>query len=78
MQVTLTLDGLAPALLSKYRPRCPILVLAVDAHVGASCNLHRGCVPFLCPEHLMDADVAKVDERLAASGKGKTKKQKTR
>ena len=45
--VTLTLTGNSTRLISKHRPRCPILVLASDAHVGAACNLHRGCIPFL-------------------------------
>lgn len=50
--ITLTLSGTSPRLLSKYRPRCPIMVLASEAHVGASLNLHRGCVPFAYPfEH---------------------------
>lgn len=34
-------------LVSKWRPRCPIVVLALDEYVGGACNLHRGCHPFL-------------------------------
>jgi len=50
--ITLTLSGTSPRLISKYRPRCPIMVLASEAHVGASLNLHRGCIPFSYPfEH---------------------------
>ena len=50
--ITLTLSGTSPRLLSKYRPRCPIMVLASEPHVGASLNLHRGCIPFAYPfEH---------------------------
>ena len=28
------------------------MVLATDEHIGASCNLHRGCIPYLCPPEL--------------------------
>ena len=50
--ITLTATGTSPRLISKHRPRCPIMVLASDEHVGASCNLHRGCIPYLCPPEL--------------------------
>jgi len=50
--ITLTMRGTSARLISKHRPRCPIMVLASDEHIGAACNLHRGCMPFKCPEAL--------------------------
>ena len=43
--ITLTSTGTSARLLSKYKPRCPILVVCRDKHIGAACNLHRGCIP---------------------------------
>jgi pyruvate kinase len=54
--VTLTRTGTSARLISKHRPRCPIMVLASDAHIGAACNLHRGCMPYLCPPELASVD----------------------
>mmetsp|Transcript_29499 Transcript_29499/g.76126 ORF Transcript_29499/g.76126 Transcript_29499/m.76126 type:complete len:218 (+) Transcript_29499:2-655(+) len=63
--VTLTQSGNSARLISKHRPRCPIVVLASDAHTGAACNLHRGCVPFLCPSSIKGD--GQEDERFAAA-----------
>jgi len=60
--VTLTRTGTSPRLISKYRPRCPILVLSSDTHVGAACNLHRGCIPFYYPEAAGDDDKSDLGE----------------
>ena len=41
------------------------MVLASDNHVGAACNLHRGCLPYACPPEL--AEVGTEDERFAVA-----------
>ena len=33
--ITLTSTGTSARLISKYRPRCPIMVVARDEHIGA-------------------------------------------
>mmetsp|Transcript_46233 Transcript_46233/g.104182 ORF Transcript_46233/g.104182 Transcript_46233/m.104182 type:complete len:589 (-) Transcript_46233:606-2372(-) len=60
--ITLTRTGNSARLLSKFRPRCPILVLCRDAHVGAACNLHRGCIPFHYPK---EDETFDIDARFA-------------
>ena len=60
--ITLTRTGTAARLISKYRPRCPILVLADNPHVGAACNLYKGCFPFFYPNQRKEND---EDERFA-------------
>eukprot|EP00308_Calcidiscus_leptoporus_P021322 CAMPEP_0119350984 /NCGR_PEP_ID=MMETSP1334-20130426/239_1 /TAXON_ID=127549 /ORGANISM="Calcidiscus leptoporus, Strain RCC1130" /LENGTH=663 /DNA_ID=CAMNT_0007363681 /DNA_START=74 /DNA_END=2062 /DNA_ORIENTATION=+ len=47
--ITLTSSGASARLISKFRPRCPIMVVARDAHIGAASNLNRGCIPFFYP-----------------------------
>lgn len=47
--ITLAKTGTAARLISKYKPRCPIMVIASDLHIGAAINLHRGCMPFRYP-----------------------------
>merc|ERR1711966_190879 len=64
--ITLTRSGTSARLISKHRPRCPIMVLATDEHVGAACNLHRGCMPFACPPEIADKE-GEEEEKLAAA-----------
>lgn len=36
-------------LVSKYKPRCPILSITRNAHVARQCHLYRGCYPLIYP-----------------------------
>ena len=54
--LTLTSSGNSPRLISQSRPRCPIMVLASEVHVGAALNLHRGCIPFHYPHSREESD----------------------
>lgn len=42
-------SGNTARLVSKYRPRCPILTITRDAHTARDVHLYRGCYPFLYP-----------------------------
>jgi pyruvate kinase len=64
--ITLTRTGTSARLISKHRPRCPIMVLASDVHVGAACNLHRSCRPFACPDELAGEGASDDDRFLYA------------
>lgn len=43
----LSSTGTTARLLSKYRPRCPILTITRNAAVGRNAHLYRGCYPLL-------------------------------
>ena len=38
------------------KSRCPIIAITNNASAGASCNLNRGVMPYLCPLPREDAD----------------------
>jgi len=43
--ITLTESGSSAGLISKYRPACPIIVVARDLHTLRMIHLYRGCFP---------------------------------
>lgn len=63
--VCLTTTGNTARLLSKYRPRCPIITVTRNAHVARISHLYRGCYPL----HIdMDREVEwqqDVDKRIS-------------
>ncbi|PWN45047.1 pyruvate kinase [Ceraceosorus guamensis] len=54
-------SGNTARLVSKYRPRCPILVITRDEHTARDVHLYRGCYPFLYP-YLRPRDDSKWQE----------------
>jgi pyruvate kinase len=54
-------SGNTARLVSKYRPRCPILTITRDSHTARDVHLYRGCYPFLYP-HPRPADNSKWQE----------------
>lgn len=45
--IVMTTSGETARLVSKYRPRCPVLAVTRDDHVARLCNLFRGVFPLL-------------------------------
>ena len=44
--ISLSVTGSTAALISKYRPRCPVLVVSRDGMTCRQAHLHRGCFPY--------------------------------
>ncbi|KAG0296520.1 Pyruvate kinase, partial [Dissophora globulifera] len=62
--IVLTTSGLTARLLSKYRPKCPIIVLTRNEATARQVHLHRGCYPYFY-EHEREPDWQDdVDARL--------------
>lgn len=49
--VSLTITGETTALISKYRPDVPILVVTKCKETARKTLLYRGCLPLLCPKN---------------------------
>ncbi|KAI8376176.1 pyruvate kinase [Radiomyces spectabilis] len=48
--IVLTTSGHTARLVSKYRPRAPIVVITRNPQAGRQVHLYRGCFPFLYPK----------------------------
>merc|ERR1712130_656693 len=54
--ITVSLTGKSTRMISKFRPRVPIIQLSLDLHVGYCGFLSSGCVPFYHPEKYIPED----------------------
>jgi pyruvate kinase len=62
--ICLTSSGTTARLVSKYRPRCPILTITRSAAVARACHLHRGCYPFVYDHQAKTDWQEDVDDRI--------------
>eukprot|EP00300_Choanocystis_sp_HF-7_P036458 c52305_g1_i1.p1 GENE.c52305_g1_i1~~c52305_g1_i1.p1 ORF type:complete len:521 (+),score=133.48 c52305_g1_i1:1-1563(+) len=63
--LTLTNSGTSARLLSKYRPRCPILAVSRNPQVLRQCHLHRGVFPYEFIQGKAQTWEKDVEERIA-------------
>eukprot|EP00301_Raphidiophrys_heterophryoidea_P018498 c3492_g1_i1.p1 GENE.c3492_g1_i1~~c3492_g1_i1.p1 ORF type:complete len:538 (+),score=160.64 c3492_g1_i1:95-1708(+) len=61
--VTLTHSGESARLISKFRPKCPIIVVSREAHILRQVHLHRGCFPVYYPEPRHESRDVDMDNR---------------
>ncbi|XP_022905593.1 pyruvate kinase-like [Onthophagus taurus] len=64
--IVVTSSGKSAHLLSKYRPRCPIITVTRNAQVARQCHLHRACRPIIFEDERVDDWLHDVDARVQA------------
>ena len=53
-------------LISKYRPRCPIIAITRNAKIARQCHLYRGILPYVFEEPKADDWSKDLDARINA------------
>lgn len=62
--ICLTHTGKTAEVVSRFRPRCPIIVVTRDARVARQMHLNRGCFPLIYDKPPKDNVLEEHDERL--------------
>lgn len=64
--ITLTTSGKTAFVISRYRPRCPIIAVTRDAHAARICHMFRGIHPLLYEEPKDEQWTEDVEKRILA------------
>uniref|UniRef100_A0A1B6GQK1 Pyruvate kinase n=3 Tax=Cuerna arida TaxID=1464854 RepID=A0A1B6GQK1_9HEMI len=62
--VTITTSGRTAHLVSKYRPRCPIIAVTRHSRIARQCHLYRGILPLIYEQPRIDDWLKDVDQRV--------------
>lgn len=72
--ICLTMSGRTAHLISKYRPKCPIIAVTRNEQTARQCNLFRGIIPLPYSQPTIDDWIKDVDARICyAVNYGKTR-----